>query len=512
MRLQWIDARFSDFVVRGPSDASGGLLKKFVVGILILLLCSSLVSVAQSPTTPAQAAARAAQTDFNGATALHEMVNSIENNLKAMKNSSGLQGLGMYLVGFFFLLNFVWISLKGFFAGGGFFSSVLGDLVSLFVVTGVATLFLDRDVGTLILASLDTIAGAITGVGGSASVASVINESAVNTLSTLSNMWTVGNTGGVSWDISTWFPALSSYLAKLVACAAATFLVVLALCVYLATLITSQVSAVIALILAPLFVPFIMFQPASFMWEGWLRFLLGAGMMKIVGLVMLKVTDVIMASLAGLSAKASAAATGALAAATVDMVLYAGMILLAGLSAYLMAQVPSIATGLVSGGSGAGFSGWGNIASKSLGTRAITGGMQPSGSFRAGGAGAGGGGGGASAGRSQYGGQGLTNSAPNAVKPLVAAAGRILTAAGAMGRAELDVRAAKKAGSHAIGRDTARMSQQGQRQYESYLERVNAGREERFGKAGPMGPGHMGPPRPNLTVTKPQRSIDPKRG
>jgi hypothetical protein len=50
------------------------------------------------------------------------------------------------------------------------------------------------------------------------------------------------------------------------------------------TLMMSQVSIIIAMIFAPFFVPFLLFKPAAWLFEGWLRFFLGAAMMKIIGL------------------------------------------------------------------------------------------------------------------------------------------------------------------------------------------------------------------------------------
>ncbi len=508
MRLFWGKQSLRSFVMSSPGEQPKGesvspsLLKKVVLFFLTILLCSSLVGVAQSPApaavTPASATAKAASSSYNGADAFRDVATAIETNLNAMKNSSGLASLGMYLVGFFFLTNFIWILVKGFMSGGGFFTGVLGDLVPLFIATGVTVMFLDKDVGTLILRSLDAVAGAITGLGGAqnATVAAIINDAAISTFSTLSNIWTVGGASSNVESLLGALTALPSFLLKLVAVAGTAFLIILALCVFFATLITSQVAAVIGVILAPMFVPFLMFKPAAFMFEGWMKFVLGAGMMKIVGLIMLQVTNVIMATLAGISAKAIATQPGVLDAYSVDIVLYCAMILLAGLAAYLMAQVPSIATGLISGsGGGAGFGGWANLASKSLATRGITGGMQLSGGGR--------GAGGSSGGRSNYASQTLVRAMPESLKAVTAGAGKLISAGGGRIRAGFDRTAVRDAGAHSIGRDTTSMSSATERSYTSHLDRANARQRESWNKSG-----LQGPPRPHVTLSKPGRTID----
>ena len=497
----------------------GSLLRRFFILAFVLLLSSSLVGKAEpggvpAPVTPTAAATAAGATSFSGVNAVELIAQAVEANLRAMKDNTDLKALGTYLVGFFILANVVWIFLKGFVSAGGLFG-MMGELIPLAILSGVTILFLNADVGTLILASLDKVAAAISGLGGSQnmSVADLIRESMITTFSTLSNLWSIG--GIASLNLSNLLEiapsiimVIASFLAKLVAMAATTFLIALALCIFLATLITSQITAIIAIVLAPMFVPFLLFKPASFMFDGWLRFTLGAGMMKIMGLVMLQITNVILSTLGTISAQAAAATTsGSLEQLGVDMVLYCSMILLSALAAYLMAQVPSIATGLISGqGGGAGFSGWRSLATHSIATRGVTGGMEIGKGGRGGGVG----------GQNANAGSPVTRAMPQALKLPAHIAGAALSKVGGTAVAWSDRRRNKEAsgGERNIQRDITAMSAGTARAYTSYLEKANAKQSKR--ETSPSST-FVGPPTPAYTLSKPlaplasRKSSQPKK-
>lgn len=370
--------------------------------VIALLLSSSLVAIGAAAPAAAPTAGRASAYELgknsNGADALQAVVATIEAKLKEMQNSPALKDIGFTLVAFFVLANAVFYLLKGFVSGGGF-SSVAGEFLVLAITLGVTQIFMDMNVGGVIQDSLDVVAGAITGLGAkaSSSIGQLMNDAAVDTFTTIHDMWNVGGMLGrgafqiledvVLGELQLVFFA---FLLKVAAILLATLFIVTALCLYFAILVTSQVTISIALILAPIFVPFLLFPRASFMFDGWLRFTIGAGLMKVVGLVMAEITGAFMSSLAGLSTqlRAQDAPPLSLNIATnltdignsfsVDIFMYFTMVLLAILSLYLMAQVPTIATGLVSGsGVGGGFGGLRLIALYSMPGRALSRNMSP---------------------------------------------------------------------------------------------------------------------------------------
>ncbi|MGE3342308.1 MAG: type IV secretion system protein [Vicinamibacterales bacterium] len=460
---------------------------------VVMLAGLAAVLLLPSVAIGADSSAYEAAKSMNGSTALSTIATAIEQKLAAMQGSAGLRNIGVTLVAFFALANAIYYLIKGYLAGTGL-NGVMADFVGLAILGGTTQIFMDRDIGNAILGTMNTITTAISG-GAGASISQLMNDSAVETFETMRNMW---NVGMVTWSDGNWWnlvTALPSLMLKIAAMAVTSFLILLALCVYFATLITSQVSINIALILAPVFVPFLLFSPASFLFDGWLKFTIGAGLMKVVGLIMVQITGVILATLAGLSTQAkvdaSRGAVGGLEALGIDVVLYCAMILMAAICAYMMLQVPAIATGLVSGSGGAaGFKGWSEIASKSMATKGVTGGMEAP---RAGASQ----GGGAAKGQVAYGGSGLARLAPNALKPAVAAGGR----AAANLKGSLLAAHHHKAGAKSESREVqfdvkGRMSQAAEAAYRRTFERRNQREVERGSKP--------------VVVTRPVSSMDKK--
>ena len=147
---------------------------------------------------------------------------------------------------------------------------------------------------------------------------------------------------------------LVSMLAKLIA----AILVTIAVGIYVANIVLAHGSIMLATALAPLMIPFILAPATSFIFDGWLRFTLGAAMIKVVGAFMIGFTDKLMVGMSKLSEKVALKGTEDFTTMSVtNLLVYCGLILLAGLSAYFMMQVPSLASGLLSGGSGGGFKG-----------------------------------------------------------------------------------------------------------------------------------------------------------
>lgn len=476
-------------------DGSSSTAKKVCLVLLGMLLMGSLGSIAQTAPAPA----------FTAATAMTNVANAIETGLRGISASGGggVLEIGRSLFGFFIVANLVWMLLKSYVSGTGFFNGFIADLVPFAVMCGVVALFLDRDIAAVLEASMNVLASAIL-TEPVASVSSMIAQAGQQAFSAVANVWNVEMALRVSWNPATWVAAIPAVLYALVGTAGTVFLILIALAIYIANLVMSQVSIIIAMIFAPFFVPFLIFKPAAWLFEGWLRFFLGAAMMKIVGLLMLKITSSMMNSLVDLSRQAAAAKPGVLDALSIDIVMYSAMVLLAGIAAMLMAQVPSLATGLLSGSAGgAGFSNWSNLASKSPATRGLTGGMS-----------LGGGGGGGSGGRLGQAGNALsrvTQAMPNALKPVSHLAGAGLSRAAGSGRASLDMKAARdgslsSSGERSIGRDVSRMSAASASSYVNRLERANSRTAARE-----SGGTFVGPPSPRYVVNKPASSTTPKK-
>lgn len=474
-----------------PIATSGRGFKRLGVGLLVVLMLASVTSMAQSPAP-----------SFTAGTAITNISNAIENGLTGMvsgDNGGGVMSIGRQLFGFFILANLVWMLLKSFFTGAGFFGGFFADLVPFAITAAVVAIFLDRDVASVINQSMNTLAGAVLGTGATATVSDMIAQAGQQALQAVMNVWNVAPATQVTWDPTSWFAAIPVVLWALGGTLGTVFFILVALAIYLANLVMSQVAITIAMIFAPFFVPFLLFSPLSWLFDGWLRFFLGAGMMKIIGLLMLKITSSMMAALVTLSAQAAAAKPGVLDSVSIDIVQYSAMVLLAGISALLMAQVPSLSTGLLSGSSGgAGFGGWSGMASRSPATRLTLGGM-----------GEGSAGGGRN-GQPANALSGVTRMMPNIVKPVTGATGQAASKLGGWALAGRDMRTARNSGAlngeRNIGRDLTKMSAASAGSYVRRLESMNAGTAARE-----AGGGFVGPPTPRYTVSKPASSTTPTR-
>ncbi|RLJ64598.1 type IV secretion system protein [Sulfurisoma sediminicola] len=109
----------------------------------------------------------------------------------------------------------------------------------------------------------------------------------------------------------------------------------------------------VAAVLAPLFIPFLILPQTNFLFDGWLKFAIGAALYKPVAAIIAGIGGALLAGMSGilgaLPAGGGAVSTAANAAqATLAALGVAG---LAGLVLYLMLQVGTISTALVGGAS-----------------------------------------------------------------------------------------------------------------------------------------------------------------
>lgn len=477
-------------LVPGPRDLMTPPATWWRTGLLLALLM-----------VPATVLAQDDPAGLTAATAMTHVADAIEGGLNglAANGRDGVLAIGQAVFGFLVVLNLVWMLLKAFVSGTGFFNGFVADFVPFAVSVGVVALFLDRDVATVLNASMAALGSAVVGEG-VGTVSSMITIAGQQAFTAVANVWSVAPATQVSWDPTTWFAAIPVVLYALAGTACTVFFLLVALAIYIANLVMSQVAINIAMIFAPFFVPFLLFRPAAWLFEGWLRFFLGAAMMKIIGLLMLKITSSMMASLVTLSQQAAASRPTVLDSVGIDIVLFSSMILLAGISALLMAQVPSLATGIVSGSAGgAGFGSWSHIASRSPATRGILGGM---------GQGSGGAGRFTQAGHA---GSGVARALPNVLKPAANAAGLGLSRYGGAKLAKQDAQLARMAGATRgefnIGRDLSVMSRVSGESYVKQLERRNLSTATKE-SAGTF----VGPPSPRYTVSRPLSSTTPNTG
>ncbi|MDO9099470.1 MAG: hypothetical protein Q7V53_01825, partial [Caldisericota bacterium] len=181
-------------VAAAPSN-----VKRVVVVLLVMLLMGSIGSMAQNPAPP-----------ITAATALTNVANAVEDGLRGISASGGGGGvleIGRSLFGFFVVANLIWMLLKSFVSGTGFFNGFIADFVPFAVMCGVVAIFLDKDVASVLESSMNVLGSAVLGEGVT-SVSSMIAVAGQQAFTAIANVWNVGPATQVSWNPATWFAAV----------------------------------------------------------------------------------------------------------------------------------------------------------------------------------------------------------------------------------------------------------------------------------------------------------------
>jgi type IV secretion system protein TrbL len=291
----------------------------------------------------------------------------VSSTLTALEQNAKLQGIGQLLTAFFLLAMLVWATLKSM-AGGRGLGELVGEWIPIFFGFGVVTLFLDKAAGGLIVSTMDGIGAAIGG-GNMSSLEAAIRTSAepvFRAIAAVINQPRItdgagaGGEGGVLGFVATIAASGASMVMGAIAKVVTAFILVMAGVVMVAHIIMAYISTRLVLALAPVMVPFLLFKPMSWLFESWLRFLLGACMLKIVVAFLL---NVVAGLLSGMSEHAQSLYSEsyrvtAIETLHVDILMLGMTMVFALLAMLLLMQAPGIAAGLLAGSAGqAGFSG-----------------------------------------------------------------------------------------------------------------------------------------------------------
>lgn len=360
--------------------------RKYTFGaILFVLLMSSLLSVAQTSGTPNDVVTRPPSVNAVGLNALDVAVmiaKSMDDKLNSLTGSTTLMGARDIILGVGLAIGLFWTGLKTMVAGKGI-GELLGEWIPILITAGVVTAFTapgPGSAGNQIAATMDKIAGAITGAAGgqaidTSSIQGVIGSAIGTTLSSIADVVATPqrSEGASTFDVAGKIGELGAFIYRAIMQIVTSFIIVISMCVYMATAIMAMVSIKLVIALAPVMVPFLIFKPTAWLFDSWLKFLLGSSMLKLVGAFMLALTSGLMSSMKTVAEKIAADAnTGAFDSFTGDVVLFSTMLLMSVLAGLLMAQVPSIAAGLLAGSAGgAGFSSLKGVT-QTMGARSAT--------------------------------------------------------------------------------------------------------------------------------------------
>lgn len=250
---------------------------------------------------------------------------------------------GQFLLGAITLISLALLGVKSMLAHETF-ADTIGNLVSIILLWGVASWIIGTGRGGLqfipqLNAGFDIIANQILG---NTSFPATLGRM-LHTAVSLFEGDTTAAEGGI-WDAITSAPAtLATLIFKIFA---ALFIIVTAL-VYAGQYLVTQFMIYIGGLLAPILVPWLLFKPTQFLFEGWLKFMIVAGLQKVIGAMMLMASD-------GIIQKANRLAEQAGGEAAPSFYIYATVMLVMGIMAYLMGQATGTAQALMSGGMGMG--------------------------------------------------------------------------------------------------------------------------------------------------------------
>lgn len=126
--------------------------------------------------------------------------------------------------------------------------------------------------------------------------------------------------------------------------------VLLATMLYVGQFIYTQIMIKLGMLLMPMMVPFIMLEKTRFIFDGWVKFMVTAGFTKIAGAFLYGLMVGNINKAVDLAANASVGETNQVA-----FYVYSAVLLMTGITAFIMSQIQTIGNSLVSGFVSGGF-------------------------------------------------------------------------------------------------------------------------------------------------------------
>lgn len=338
------------------------ILRRLLFGALLIvgaiLVFVPEVSYAQSSNTSAPVSQPPAAADTLQKV-VAAIVQTVTAAFEALIKNEGLASAGSTLTNSLFVMVLAWAMVKTMISGEGL-NGIVAEAIPLFATMAIIKGLLESGGVSQIVSTMDSVAASF---GATGTLSSDLTEAAKKGLTAISNILTMPSPSSnvpLSFDaisnaIGMAITAMIGVLARLLA----AILVVIGVSIYMATIVLAHGSIMLAVAMAPIMVPFILVPALGWIFDGWLKFTIGAGMIKVVGTFMIAFTDQLMDGLATLSEKVKLPENTDFATlTTTNLVVMMGLVLLAFMATYMMIQVPQLATGLLSGSAGgAGFRG-----------------------------------------------------------------------------------------------------------------------------------------------------------
>lgn len=344
--------------------------RRILLGMAVFCLASSalfaqVTPAAPSPQVPTQTAYSSTY-DFDADAIMTSISTAANKAVEALRANAGLTGYGTTISAALLVALLVWSLVKNLAIGGGM-GELIADVVELTVAFVIVKMMLDKSIGDALVGFMDGVAATIGGSNMETLEAAMrsIMTPIFKSISAVVDMPRIGSapdSGGVLDQILGSIATAPNMVVTFLLKALTILFLIFSGVIAAAHIITGFFSLQLVLVLAPIMVPWLMWRPTAWIFDSWLRFLLGACMLKIVlGILLMLVGNLMEGMLAvanQISREVQLSGTNWLDSLQFDIVLHGMLMLFALLAGLLIMQAPGLAAGLLSGNAGgAGFSG-----------------------------------------------------------------------------------------------------------------------------------------------------------
>lgn len=287
--------------------------------------------------------------------AFAQAINSFFDSASGLASMNIFEAEGKWLMGGLLTILISWTGIMSLVSDGGL-PEAMAKMVRIILMAGISWFFLQADTQQKLVGGFDYMAAKAAKA--AATGAPIQLDKPAQQLSA-----TIG--AGLDTALSLWKPIddannqdkrdwlditlnegplafLAGNLGEGIVKALTVALIVLTLAVYGFVIASSLVLVQIGLVCAPILVPWLLWDATAFLFNSWLRFMIVAGLVRLVAALNLSMT---WALLDGVKKLANTAGS----TAAFDFSAYLAALLLTLLMCFLMLQTFSIASGLVSG-------------------------------------------------------------------------------------------------------------------------------------------------------------------
>lgn len=332
----------------------------------LILVCACVVFSGR-----AWADAGATQVTTEALAALDALFLEFERGLNLFSAGAPFLDLGKRIAIVLFGVVFAWGIVRNMVLGKSFVQ--LGaDMIQPVVLLGIILFGIDNGFGQVIRDSIYSLADRLATTAGLPGIAGLelsMMKAFAQTGFKIMDLDIFSSTTGSStgtWSWSSWWQTVQNvsgaavaYILGWVARLVAGVLLLVAGAAGAGIVLVSKVAVALGMLMAPVMMPWGIWQPTEFLLSSWIRFVVTGGLGVLVATA---VGGMLMNAAAGIVAISTKFASN-----STSIALSCVLILFSVLAIFLMLQVPKLASGLVSGDASLGLRGWSAPASAALG-------------------------------------------------------------------------------------------------------------------------------------------------